>query len=119
MAEELPPQLRHQLAQLQQVQQQAQAVMAQRQQLELTMRETGRALEELEKLEGGATIYKSVGGILVKADRDRVKKELEEQKEILDLRIKTLERQEQRIIGRLGEMRQKLEEELKARRVSG
>jgi prefoldin beta subunit len=114
--EEMPPQLRHQLAQFRQVQQQAQALATQKQQLQLTLRETERALEELEKLEAGATVYKSVGGILVKADRETTKRELSERKETLDLRIKTIERQEERVINRLREMRDKLQETLRARK---
>ena len=104
------PQLRHQLAQFQQAQQQAQVLMTQRQQLELLLRETERALEELGKLQEGAAVYKSVGTILVKSEREELKKSLGEQKETLDLRIKTLERQEERVVQRLREMREKLEE---------
>ncbi|MDI6819295.1 MAG: prefoldin subunit beta [Candidatus Hodarchaeaceae archaeon] len=117
--EELPPSLRHQLAQFQQVQQQAQALMAQKQQLELALRETERALEELGKLQEGATVYKSVGGILIKAEQANLTKELTERKETLDLRIKTIERQEGRVVERLREMREKLQEALKARQPTG
>lgn len=117
--EELPPQLRHQIAQFQQVQQQAQALTVQKQQLELALHETERALEELGKLEEGATVYKSVGSILIKAGRDDVKKELTERKETLDLRVKTIERQEGRVIERLKEMRDKLQEALKTRQPPG
>ena len=113
--EELPPHLRHQIAQFQQVQQQAQALTVQKQQLEIGLHETEQALEELDKLEEGATVYKSVGGIMIKAGRDDVKKELAERKETLDLRIKTIERQEGRVVERLREMRDKLQEALKAR----
>jgi prefoldin beta subunit len=117
--EELPPQLRHQIAQFQQAQQQAQALTVQKQQLELALHETGRALEEMDKLEPSATVYKSVGGILIKAGRDEVKKELTERKETLDLRVKTVERQEGRVIERLREMRDKLQEALKTRQPPG
>jgi prefoldin beta subunit len=113
--EELPPQLRHQIAQFQQAQQQAQALTVQKQQLELALHETERALGEVDKLEPSATVYKSVGGILIKAGRDEVKKELTERKETLDLRVKTVERQEGRVIERLREMRDKLQEALKSR----
>lgn len=117
--EELPPQLRHQLAQFQQAQQQAQALTVQKQQLELALHETERALEELGKLGEGSTVYKSVGGILIKAGHDEVKKELTERKETLGLRIRTVERQEGRIVERLREMRDKLQEALKARQLPG
>lgn len=117
--EELPPSLRHQLAQFQRVQQQAQALMAQKQQLELALRETERALEELGKLQEGATVYRSVGGILIKAEQANLTKELTERKETLDLRIKTIERQEERVVERLREMREKLQEALKAKQPTG
>ncbi len=116
--ERLSPQLRHQLAQFQQAQQQAQVLTTQRQQLELLLRETERALEELGKLQEGATVYKSVGTILVKSEREELKKSLGEQKETLGLRIKTLERQEERVVQRLREMREKLEGSLKGRQPS-
>jgi len=91
----------------------------QKQQLALALHETERALEELDKLEEGATVYKSIGGILIKAGREDVKKELTERKETLDLRVKTIERQEGRVIERLREMRDKLQEALKARQPPG
>ena len=111
--EEPTPQLRHQLSQYQQVQQQAQALMMQKQQLEMASHETDRALEEIEKLKEGDTVYKSVGGILAKSDRADVEKELKERKETLDLRIKTLERQESRAVKRMNEMRDKIQGALK------
>jgi len=117
--EKLSPQLRHQLAQFQQAQQQAQVLMTQRQQLELLLRETERALEELGKLQEGAAVYKSVGTILVKSEREDLKKSLTEQKETLDLRIKTLGRQEERVVQRLREMRGKLDEALKGKQPGG
>jgi len=117
--EELSPQMRHQVAQFQQAQQQAQALVAQKQQLELILRETERAVEELDKLPEGAAVYKSVGSILVKADREAVKKELTDNKETLDLRVKTIERQEERVLGRLREMRDKIQEALKAKQPTG
>jgi len=111
--ENLSPQQRHQLAQFQQAQQQAQALLTQKQQLVMLLRETERALEELGKLQEGAPVYKSVGPIMVKAEREELEKSLSDQKETLDLRIKTIERQEERVVKRLNEMRPKLEAALK------
>lgn len=117
--ERLPQQLRHQLSQFQQTQQQAQALLVQKQQLELALRETERALSELGKLKEGVPIYRTLGSILIKTDRPEVEKELNERKETLDLRIKTIERQEARLVKRLNEMRVKLQEALKSREPSG
>jgi len=111
--EKLSPQMRHQLAQFQQAQQQAQMLIGQRQQLDVLLHETEHAAEELTKLPDDAVVYKSVGPILVKADKNELKKSLEEQKETLDLRVKTLERQSERAVQRLKEMRDKIERALK------
>lgn len=114
--EELPPQLKHLMAQYQQAQQHAQALSAQRQQLELLKLETKKALEELEKAPQDAAVYREVGPLLIRANREELKKELEEQGETLELRVKTLQKQEERVVERLRELQQKLEEALKTRR---
>jgi len=111
--EKLSPQIRHQLAQYQQAQQQAQMLVNQRQQLEMLLRETERAHEELSKLPDDNVVYKSVGAILVKSNKAELQKSLAEQKETLDLRVKTLERQGERAVQRLKEMQVKIDEALK------
>ncbi len=117
--DKLSPQMRHQLAQYQQAQQQAQMLMNQRQQLDMLLRETERAHEELTKLPDDAVVYKSVGTILVKSNKADLQKNLAEQKETLDLRIKTLERQGERAIQRLKEMQGKIDEALKGQNPEG
>jgi prefoldin beta subunit len=114
--EDLPPQLKHMVAQYQQAQQHAQALASQRQQLELLMLETKKAVEALEKAPQGAAVYRSVGPLLLRASREELKKELEEERETLELRVKTLERQEERVTERLRELQQKLEEALKTKK---
>lgn len=114
--EKMSPQMRHQLAQFQQAQQQAQMLLSQRQQLEILLRETERASEELTKLPDDAVVYKSVGTILIKSEKTELQKNLSEQKETLDLRVKTLERQGERAIQRLKEMRDKIDEALKGQK---
>jgi prefoldin beta subunit len=111
--EKLSPQLRHQLAQFQQLQQQAQVLVSQRQQLEVLFRETQRALEELQKLSDDALVYKSVGSILVRTNKKELERSLSEEKETLDLRVKTVARQQDRVLERLKEMREKLDQALK------
>lgn len=111
--EKLSPQLQHQLAQFQQLQQQAQALINQRQQLELLLKEIQRAMEELQKLSEDAVVYRSVGNILVKTPKGELEKSLSEEKDTLDLRVKTVARQQDRVLERLREMREKLDQALK------
>lgn len=82
--------------------------------MELQMKEVERALEEIEKLGESAEIYKSIGSILVKSEKPKVGEELKERKETLDLRIKTLQRQEERIQTKLKEMQAQIQEEFKS-----
>lgn len=110
---ELPPQVQEELARLQQLQQTLQAVVAQKQQLEIEMTETDRALSELEKVTGEAPVYKSVGSILVKADKEALLTELKEKKELLNTRVTVLGRQEERTRERIKEVQQKLQERLR------
>jgi len=113
---ELPPQVQEELARLQQLQQTLQAVVAQKQQLEIDMTETDRALTELEKVTGETPIYKSVGSILVKADKEALLAELKEKKELINTRVTVLGRQEERTRERIKEVQQKLQERLRAPR---
>jgi prefoldin beta subunit len=111
---ELPPQVQEELVRLQQLQQTLQAVVAQKQQLEMDMTETDRALTELEKVTGESPVYKSVGSILVKADKQALLTELKERKELLNTRVTVLGRQEERTRERIKDIQQKLQDKLRA-----
>ena len=110
---ELPPQLQEQLLRLQQLQQTLQAVASQKQQLEIEASETEKALAELEKLSDETPVYKSVGNLLLKSERQALLKELKERKELLGTRITVLGRQEERTKERLKELQGKLQERLR------
>ena len=95
MNPQMSPQMENQLAQFQQIQQQLQMIASQRVQLEAQTKELEKAIETLDKAAADTPVYKSVGSVLVKAEsKDKVKAEMEEQKETMGVRIKTLERQE-------------------------
>ncbi len=106
---ELPPQVQNLVAQLQQLQQQLQAVITQRAQVEALLRDTEQALEELQKVDDDTPVYKAVGNVLVKEKRENVIKELTEKKETYEIRIKTLQRQEEKLRERFAETQQKLQ----------
>jgi prefoldin beta subunit len=116
---ELPPQVQEELVRLQQLQQTLQAVVSQKQQLEMDMTETDRALAELEKVTGETPVYKSVGNILVKANKDALLAELKERKELLNTRVTVLGRQEERTRERIKDIQQKLQDKLRAPQASG
>jgi prefoldin beta subunit len=106
--QELPPWLREQLSRLQQLQQNLQAVMMQKQQVELEIVESDRALEELRKIEGDNAVYKGAGPLLLKTNKDDVLQELEERKELSNTRLTVLGKQEIRIKDNLKEVENKI-----------
>jgi prefoldin beta subunit len=112
MSSELPPQVQNQLAQLQQLQQQAQALLGQKSQIEGLMRETDAAVKELEKSNDDAVVYKNVGELLFKADRPKLLEELKERKDMMELRLKTMSKQEERIQSRFTQLQDQLKASL-------
>jgi prefoldin beta subunit len=109
---EIPPQVQNLLAQLQQLKIQMEALGRQKLQVEAMLRDAENALEELEKVDNDALIYKNVGELMIKAGKDAVKEELSEKKETYGLRQKTLERQEERGQKRYQQLQQQLQEAL-------
>ena len=94
MTEEVPPYLKNQLSELLHLRMVLEETSRKRFQMEILLRDAEAALEELDKLEDNACVYKSVGEILIKTNKQKAKAELSEKKEIFDLRLKTLECQE-------------------------
>jgi prefoldin beta subunit len=108
----LPPQLQEQLVRLQQLQQTYQVVVSQRQQLDREQLEVNRALGELEKMSEKDIVYKSLGAILVKSTRKKLIEELTERKELLDMRIKVITKQQSRTEEQLKELQQRVQQRL-------
>ncbi|MEM4406401.1 MAG: prefoldin subunit beta, partial [Candidatus Methanomethylicaceae archaeon] len=83
-----------------------------KQQFEVEAREVDKALQECTNLPDDAIIYKSVGMLLFKSEKAKVVAELTEKKEELELRIKTIEKQEQRLKQQLEELRKLIMEQV-------
>jgi prefoldin beta subunit len=100
------------LGQFQSYQQQLQSIMIQKENLKLQILEIEKALEELEASKEKEA-YKITGSIMIKKSSIELKNELKEKKDSFDLRIKTLEKVEERITTKLKEMEPKLREMIK------
>ncbi len=111
----LPAKLQNDLKQFQRLQQELAAIQQQRLQLDLRLREITHTLEELKTLPEDATVYRPVGGLLVRAkSRKEVDDLLSEEKETLDVRQKAVERQENHLKERYTSMQQDLSAQLQA-----
>ena len=108
--QEIPPWLREQLSRLQQLQQNLQAILMQKQQIEVEAMEIEKAVEELKKLGEDEAVYKSAGPILIKTKKEETTKELEEKKELSNTRLLVLGKQETRVKENLKEVENKINE---------
>jgi prefoldin beta subunit len=108
----LPPQVQERFLRLQQLQQTLQSVLAQKQQVELELSESGQASSELEKLTDDAVIYKATGSLMIKAEKTKVTTELNERKDLLNTRVTILTKQEERVRAQLKEVQTKLQQDL-------
>ena len=116
---QLPPQIQEDLVRLQQLQQTLQVVVTQKQQLEIESSEVEKALSELEKITDDVPVYKSVGSILLKTDRQGLMSELKEKKELINTRVTVLGKQEERTRERLKELQDRLQQRLKTSGATG
>lgn len=111
---EMSPKLQSQIAQYQQLQQQLQMVVAQKSQYSLQLEEVERALEELGKTKGETPVYRSVGALLIRVEKpEELKKELEEARDTLGIKVKSMERQETQLKERFNGLRTELTKALK------
>jgi prefoldin beta subunit len=82
------------LKELQMIEQNIQQLLLQKQQFQSQMMEVESALGELKTSE---TAYKIIGNIMVKSNKDDLLKDLQGKKEMLDIRLKSIEKQESRL----------------------
>lgn len=95
------------LQQAQIYQQQMQGIAVQKETLHLQLAEISSALDELDKTKE-TDVYKISGPLLIKTEKSDVKKDLEEKKELIDVKVKTLEKSEQKIKVKIDELRERL-----------
>ena len=93
------------IGQLQMFEQSLQNFLGQKQQFQIQLVETESALNELENTDKA---YKIVGNIMVEADKYELKSDLQSKKEMLEIRIKAMDKQESQV----REKAQKLQSEI-------
>ncbi len=109
----LPPAVQERLLRLQQLQETLQAVLAQKQQLDAELLEIDRALSELDKTPEEAVIYKSIGSLLIRTDKAKITSELNERKELTNMRVSVLTKQEERLRSQIKELQERLQKDLR------
>jgi prefoldin beta subunit len=80
------------IQELQMLEQNLQNIMIQKQAFQFEENEIISALEEIKN--SGDEVYKIIGQVMVKSNKQSMEKELKGKKELIELRLKNLEKQE-------------------------
>ncbi|MEM0465807.1 MAG: prefoldin subunit beta [Candidatus Pacearchaeota archaeon] len=91
---------------LQSFEQNIQSLLIQKQAFQMELSETENALSEIIKTKDD--VYKMIGNIMIKTSKENIKKELEQKKELLLLRLKSIENQEEKISKKADELREEV-----------
>jgi prefoldin beta subunit len=106
-------QIQQELLQFQQLKEQVQVLASHAGQMEMQLKEAGRAVEELQAVSDDTPVYKSAAGILIRVkDRKELMKELDEKRETMEVRLKSLKGQEEQLKKKLQEMEEDITRKL-------
>ena len=70
--------------------------------------EVTNALEELKKLKATEEVFKIVGSLMIKSNKEETEKELKKKNDLLNLRINSIEKQEEDLKRKLLSMREEV-----------
>jgi prefoldin beta subunit len=85
----------NQIEKLQMIEQKTQTFLMQKQNFQSQLLEIENALNELEHSKG--EVYKIVGNIMISSEKTKLKEDLDNKKDVLALRIKNIEKQENKL----------------------
>ena len=94
------------IQELQILEQNLQNILLQKQAFQIELRETQAALKELEK--SGEEVFKIIGQLMIKTDKKDMKEELLGKEKMMDLRIKSFEKQEHALSEKLEELQREI-----------
>lgn len=118
MSQELPLQLQEKLSRLQQLQQTLESLFIQKEQAKLEARELESALQELSSIDENTPVYRITGRILIRKSKVDLINELNEQRELVKVRLSAIERQESKVRERVSELENELKSAISSSRDS-
>ena len=99
------------IQELQGYEQSLHALLIQKQAFQLELSETENALNEITSSE--EDIFKLIGNIIVKSDKKKTQEELKRKKDLLSLRLKSIESQEKEISKKAEELKKEVMKKIK------
>ncbi len=103
---ELDQETQKQIQELQILEQNLQNILLQKQSLQLEITEVENALAELKK--AGKEVYKITGQIMIAANKEDLEKELKQKQELVSLRLKSLDKQEEGLVKSSEDLREEV-----------
>ncbi|MBA7675374.1 hypothetical protein ES703_83607 [subsurface metagenome] len=94
------------IQEMQILEQSLQNLLLQKQAFQMELSETQSALKEIE--DSGEEVFKIIGQLMIKTDKSKIKQELLNKEKILNLRTKTIEKQETSLTEQLDKLREEV-----------
>jgi prefoldin beta subunit len=94
------------IQEMQILEQRLQNSILQKQAFQMELAETNSAIKEVEK--SGDEVFKIIGQLMIKSEKGKIQEELASKIKILELRIKTFEKQENSLAKQLDELREEI-----------
>lgn len=95
------------IEEIQFLEQNLQNILVQKQAFQLELSETSAALEEIEKSKE-EEVFKIIGQLMIKVEKQKSINELSEKKKIIELRLKSIEKQENSLSERIESIREEM-----------
>jgi len=111
MQQKVNQETQEKIQQLQIFEQNLQNLLMQKQAFQFELSETENALEEINKTKD--EVYKLIGQIMIKTSKEETQKELSQKKDIINLRIKAIEKQESQLKEETEKLRQEVLKQIK------
>lgn len=94
------------IQEMQIIEQSLQNILMQKQAFQMEQSETEAALKEIDS--SGDEVFKIVGQLMIRTQKDKIKEELENKKKLLDLRLNNFEKQESSLMEKLETIREEV-----------
>lgn len=99
------------IQELQSLEQTLQNLMMQKQSFQMELNESENAEKEIS--ETNEDVFKLVGNIMIKADKEKIKSDLKKKKELLALRLKSIDSQESEVFKKFEDLKKQVMEKIK------
>ena len=100
------------ISEVQLVEQNIQNLLIQKQNFQVQFTEIDNALNELDKSDD--EVYKIVSGLMIKTNKNKLKDELTSKREVIELRIKNIEKQESKLMEKISGLQKEIMEGIKS-----